>query len=57
MMSQVVIDKEVMEILKKLIQINSVTGNEAEIQKFILNLLTSYGLNPFYVEGNVVVLI
>ena len=46
-----------MEILKKLIRIKSVTGEEGEIQKFILNLLASYGLKPIPVKGNVVVLI
>lgn len=44
-----------MEILKKLIQINSVSGNEAEIQEYILNLLTSYGHKPSIFEGNIVV--
>lgn len=46
-----------METLKKLIQINSVTGREVEIQKYILDLLTSYGLKPLNVKGNVVVVI
>lgn len=44
-----------MEILKKLIQINSVSGNEAEIQKYILSLLASYGHMPLLFEGNIVV--
>lgn len=46
-----------MEILKKLIQIKSVTGEEGEIQKFILNLLTSYGHKPLEIKGNIYVLI
>lgn len=46
-----------MEILKKLIQINSVTGREGEIQKYILNLLASFGHKPLEVKGNTVVVI
>lgn len=53
----VVVTDNQMEILKKLIRIKSVTGEEGEIQKFILNLLASYGLKPIPVKGNVVVLI
>jgi acetylornithine deacetylase/succinyl-diaminopimelate desuccinylase family protein len=44
-----------MEILKKLIQIDSVTGKEGEIQKIILNLLVSYGLRPLKIKGNLAV--
>ncbi|KKU10461.1 MAG: Acetylornithine deacetylase [Candidatus Woesebacteria bacterium GW2011_GWB1_45_5] len=46
-----------MYILIKLIQINSVTGKEEEIQKYILDLLTSYGLKPLDIKGNIVVLV
>jgi acetylornithine deacetylase len=44
-----------MEILKKLIQTKSVSNEEGGIQKYILNLLTSYKLKPFYIKGNVAV--
>ncbi|QQG41596.1 MAG: ArgE/DapE family deacylase [Candidatus Woesebacteria bacterium] len=44
-------------MLKKLIQINSVTGMEQGICKYIADLLTSYGVNPVNVKGNVVLVI
>lgn len=44
-------------MLKKLIQIKSVSGQEGEIQRYILNLLTSYGHKPLEIKGNVIVLI
>lgn len=44
-------------MLKELIKINSITGNEKEIQGYILDLLASFGLKPLNVKGNVVVVI
>lgn len=44
-------------MIKTLIKINSVTGSEQEIQKYILNLLASFSLKPLEYKGNVAVLI
>lgn len=44
-------------MIKTLIKINSVTGNEKEIQKYILNLLASFGFKPCVFKGNVFVFI
>ncbi len=44
-------------MLKELININSTTGSEAEIQKYILNLLTSFDLKPLQIKGNIAVII
>lgn len=43
------------KLLQKLISINSVSGNEEEIQKFIFKYIKSYKLKPFYVAKNVAI--
>lgn len=44
-----------MNILQKLIQIPSISGNEVKIQKFITKYLEELGCNPFFLDGNVIV--
>ncbi len=44
-----------MNLLKKLIQIHSVSGSEKEIQQFIFDYFFKKNLQPFYVGENVVV--
>ncbi|MCL4338125.1 M20/M25/M40 family metallo-hydrolase [Patescibacteria group bacterium] len=43
-----------MELLQKLIQIQSISGNEAEIAKFILDTLQSWGVGARRQNGNVI---
>ena len=40
-------------LIRKLIQIKSVSGSESEIQKFIFNYLVKLGLKPAWKQGNV----
>ncbi len=46
-----------MEILKKLIQIKSITGGEKGVKDYILNLLVSCGLTPIVFKGNIILVI
>lgn len=46
-----------LKILQQLIGINSVTGAEGEILEWIKSYLVDLGFNPFFVKGNLVVLI
>lgn len=45
---------EINSLLTQLIGINSISGNEGEIQKYIFNYLEDLGVNPFWQGKNVV---
>lgn len=44
-----------MKLLQKLIQIPSISGDEAKIQKFIVKYLEELNCKPLLVEGNVII--
>ncbi len=48
-------EKMTRELLKKLVEIRSPSGNEKRMREFLLNYLEELGLNPKEEEGNVVV--